>query len=340
MTVTEFHIGLDLLLKILKSEIYGSLQPDQKDYYLNLAAIDLITEKTKNIRDRYSTQENTPLARNFYSELGNLIIVKSYSTYTTDYSGSTVLALPRIANVEVDSGLLLEGERYAILERGSTNLSSVTTTTPLVNGSEFTVTATGSILPSWDGITTLERVSDPFMLVPLMVDTNIVTDISFSLGSVIRGNKYFTSTGAMTSIKASTLFITDTDVSTTPVRMAINSGTFDGSAATTTTLVKLNEVPANFMLPTERTILASDPASNSNNPVAIIHSDSVIIYCNSIIHSAMLTYIKMPRKINSDLNINTDISPILHKDIIDRAAKLILGLNNDPSYNVIKPQPS
>ena len=65
MTVAEKHNGLDLILKVLKSEIYGSFLPDQKDYFLNLAITNIIKEKTENIRDRYSMKDNVPLVRTF-----------------------------------------------------------------------------------------------------------------------------------------------------------------------------------------------------------------------------------------------------------------------------------
>ena len=345
MTVNDFHIGLDLYLKILKSGVYGSLQPRDKDYFLNLAIVEMITEKTKNLRDRYSLGENPASARYFYGELGNLIIEKTYNTYTTEFTGITSLKLPKIDNVEVDSGVLIKGEKYVILERGAVNLSAVTSDTPLVNGSEFTVTADPYIIPTWDGITTLERVSDPFMLVPLSIDTNMVTNISFSEGKVLRGNKYFTSTGIMTVPKAGNMFVAETVASVIEVRMAKNNGVFNGIDTTDgddiiTTLVKLNELPVNFMLPSERNILITDPVSYKVNPVTVLHDGSAFIYSDTIIHSATLNYIKMPRRINSDLNINTDVSPVLHKEIVDRAGKLLLGLNNDPAYNVIKPQQS
>jgi len=339
MTVIDFHIGLDLYLKILKSEIYGSLQSRDKDYFLNLAILDLIKEKTANFRDRYSMQENVPLARNFYSELGNLIVTKTYDTYDENYENKVTLALPRVDNVEVDSGSLLNGEQYKILERGSTNLSSVTSNTPLVNGTVFTVTATGSILPAWDGITLLERVSDPFMYIPFMIDCNLLTDISFDKGKVVKDGSYIAKTGALTSTKISTLFVLDVTASPIPIHVALSTGSFDGTTPTPiTTLVKVKQSAVNLMLPTEYSILNADPASDKSNPVAIIHDDSIIIHCSNSIHSATLTYIKMPRRINYDLNINTDISPVLHKDIVDRAGKLILGLNNDPSVNIVKPQ--
>lgn len=342
MTVNEFHIGLDTILKILKSEIYGSLQPQDKDYFLNLAIIDMITDKTKNIRDRYSMQENTPLARNFYSELSSLIVTKSYNTYPSNityYDGVTVLILPRVDNVEVDSGQLLEGERYTILERGSTNLSNVTTTTTLVNGTEFIVTAIGSITPVWDGITILERVSDPFMLVPIMVDVNMITGSTFSEGIVVKGKKYVAIEGALTSTKADGIFGVDIIASKIPLHVAVNTTHFNGTTPIPITKLSLTkELPANILLPTEYSILAADPASNNDNPVAVIHDGSIIVHCNNVIHSATLTYIKMPRRINQERNINTDVSPVLHKEILDRASKLILGINNDPAYNVIKPQ--
>ena len=347
MTVSEFHIGLDLYLKKLKSDVYGSLQARDKDYFLNLAIIDMINEKTRSIRDRYSMRENPASARTFYAELGNLIIVKMFDTYVTDFTGITSIELPKIDNVEVDSGTLEEGDKYVILERGSTVLSTVTTDTPLTNGTIFTVTTTGTTLPVWDGITTLERITDPFMLVPLAIDTNLVTDISFTAGKVLRGNKYFTSTGIMTSVKAGNIFIADedtvTEVDVNNVRMAMGNGTFNGVDPTVTgdiatTIVKLNELPVNFMLPSERNILITDPVSYKVNPIAVLHDNSAFIHSDNIVHSVTFTYIKMPRRINYDLNINTDVSPVLHKEIVDRAGALLLGVINNTMYGSNKTQ--
>lgn len=337
MTVNEFHIGLDLILKVLKSEVYGSLQPQDKDYYLNLSMIDMITEKTKGIRDRYSMDNNVPLVRNFYSELGSIIVTKGYDTYTNNYTGSINIALPRVDNVEVDSGQLVLGEQYRILERGSTDLSTVTSTTGLKNGSTFIVTTT--VTPNWDIITTVERISDPFMLIPLSIDVNLDSEITFTKGKVLKGIKYFAKTGTITSNKSNGMFIPTDVVDPKLIFTAKVDGMFDGTAGIVTTLSRLITKATNILLPTEYSILASDSASDKTNPVGVIHDNSITIYCDKTIHSVMLTYIKMPRRINSDLNINTDVSPVLHKDIVNGAAKLLLGINNDPAFNVIKPNP-
>jgi hypothetical protein len=340
MTVAEKHIGLDLILKVLKSDIYGSFQDDQKDYFLNLAVLSIIKEKTENIRDRYSMKDNVPLVRTFYSEIGNLLIKKSYATLGQLVNGQLVVATPRVDNVEVDSGYVLNGEQYLVLERGSTDFSSVTSAT-LKNGSIFTIVKSGDSRfdPSWDGITTLERISDPFMFMPLMVSTNVVTDIQFSKGRVIKGVKYFTISGIVTSDKAITLLSALTTTSSDVILTAKNTGTFIGDlgapTVTPTVIGRLDTIPANILMPTEHPILDMDPASRGTNPIAIYENNALSIYCDNDIHDMTLTYIKMPRKINSSLNIDTDVSPVLHQEIVDRAATLILGINNDPAYNVL-----
>jgi len=340
MTVAEKHNGLDAILKVLKSEIYGSFQPDQKDYFLNLAITNIIKEKTENIRDRYSMKDNVPLVRTFYSEIGNLLVKKPYNTVGQLTNGQLDITTPRVTNVEVDSGYVSNGEQYLVLERGSTDFSSVTTAT-LKNGSLFTIVKSGDprFDPSWDGITTLERVSDPFMFIPLMVETNVVTDIQFTKGKVIKGAKYYNVSGVITTDKANGLLPVLTELSPNSILTAKATGTFDGSLGapnvTPTVIARLKAIPANILMPTERPILDMDPASRGTNPIAIYVNNAISIYCDNDIHDVNLTYIKMPRMINSARNIDTDVSPVLHQEIVDRAATLILGINNDPAYNVL-----
>jgi len=124
MTISEMHIGIDLLLQRLNSEIDADIEPKEKDYFINLTTkllIKAILINEKNSIEPYISREDI---NRYYNSLR--VFINEYNldlyNYGKYYSGK--IPVTDGYNNSIKSGLLIDGVTYRIKTKGNTDLSN------------------------------------------------------------------------------------------------------------------------------------------------------------------------------------------------------------------------
>jgi hypothetical protein len=122
MTWQEQHIGIDVGLRLINSNLYNKLLKEEKDYILNRVIVDLINEQIAPINQPQETLSYDQI-RNWYKFINPLIRDLSYKEFVN--RGKFIeIDLPKNTYVPISSGSLVTGRSYRIVTAGATNLST------------------------------------------------------------------------------------------------------------------------------------------------------------------------------------------------------------------------
>lgn len=137
MTWSEMHIGLDLGLQILNSNLFNKLEPQAKDYFINRVMYDMISKEVNIESKTAANLQSYNDIREYSSLLEPILIIQQLDKYTGDGTYDYV-TLPKDVS-PVISGFLYMGRTYKVVIAGTSNLTTFgAASSPAVVGATFT----------------------------------------------------------------------------------------------------------------------------------------------------------------------------------------------------------
>ncbi len=193
MNIATMHIGIDLSLQAINSNVFGKLQHEEKDYWLNNTTEELIRAVILNEKNTVFNLLTYDDIRQYYEALQ--VYIRNLQLGLVDELGEGYVYGELPSNIETGqliSGILHHGIKYKVIVDGATDLSSFGYKVTPIIGETFVCdidTQTGSTI----GLTTGRkyRIVNP-------------------------GNASFTSKGAHSN-NPGTEFISSTTENITPV---------------------------------------------------------------------------------------------------------------------------
>jgi len=124
MTIKEMHIGLDLILQRINSNVYGRILPEEKDWFLNKVTKDLV-------RGVLLDEKNTVMSIIAYGDIRGYYETLQYYIRTVELSvnqnkGKKFVYGDFPVNIPmgvIKSGVLYKGIPYKILVTGTTDFT-------------------------------------------------------------------------------------------------------------------------------------------------------------------------------------------------------------------------
>lgn len=136
MTIEEMHVGLDLGLQILNSNLFDKLAAEGKDYFLNRIITDKVKAVVDQERQNVFNLESYNDIRAYSSLLEPLLKITKLEKYTGDGRYDYGLIPKDITPISSDK--LYAGRTYRVLVPGTTNLTTFGGGNPSTVGSVFT----------------------------------------------------------------------------------------------------------------------------------------------------------------------------------------------------------
>lgn len=139
MTIQEMHIGIDLGLQRLNSNLFGKLLPQVKDYFINTTTLEFVraalTDEKHSIFDTVTYQD----IRTYYEKLQNYIRTIQLGLINEYGRGYVYGKLPNsiATNNGITDGLLYDGAIYKVINSGNTDLSNFGYKSVPVSGETF-----------------------------------------------------------------------------------------------------------------------------------------------------------------------------------------------------------
>ena len=138
MTIKEMHIGIDLGVQRLNSNVFGKLLPEEKDYFINITTQEFVKLALTNERNTLFTPQTYADIRKYYEVLQSYILTRQLGLVEELGSGYVYGKLPSGITISaLVSGLLYHGVSYKVIVAGGTDLSNYGYLASPVEGDTF-----------------------------------------------------------------------------------------------------------------------------------------------------------------------------------------------------------
>jgi hypothetical protein len=331
MTVKEMHIGIDMILQKVNSNVISSFEPEEKDWVLN-------EEVNRFIKQRLSILSNEKRlgfqdTQKRVDDLKNLITSKTLSCYQGE-DNSFFSFLP-------NDYMLLVNDR-SLIEDLCGNLIK---TTDYQNETIYTYQF-NPFFELDDSMTDIEISINSISVFKLIdyypsgfTDVNMIYELNnFIVDSISKA-------GYNIILKDNKFYIT----STSPLIIAfIGFDSYPPTLVTSSKVLKKVVKKSNYsyiqnnnrLVKTEDLYELLGSAFGKTSPASPISSlkeNLIIVYHNQkfICSEIKIDYIRKPKKINLSLNQDCELHDSIHQEIVENTAKRIAGLTFSQVYNNI-----
>ena len=139
MTIQEMHIGIDLGIQRLNSNVFGKLLPEAKDYFINTVTQEFVklalTDEKNTVYDIVTYAD----IREYYERLQTYIVSVELGLIESLGDGYVYGDLPNSITIgQLTSGVLYQGVTYKVITPGTINLSTFGGNTVSSAGDIFT----------------------------------------------------------------------------------------------------------------------------------------------------------------------------------------------------------
>lgn len=131
MTWRDMHVGIDVGLRLIQSNLYNKLLNEEKDFILNRIITNMILDEVGAQKPPIENMTYDDI-RKWYVVTNPLIRDLSFKEFITG-NGYIEIALPKNTTAPISSGNLIAGRSYKIVTPGATVLSSFGISTNLPN---------------------------------------------------------------------------------------------------------------------------------------------------------------------------------------------------------------
>lgn len=333
MTTLEMHIGVNLLVQKINSNIISSLKSEEIDFFLNQEVYRFINDRTSPDEKGLGFQDSSKRLE----DLKGLISVKKLPVYINDtnsvlaYIPSNCLKLIKDRSLTKD----LCGAAYApvttVVNIHYAKYQFVTTGANFYTNFQFRLA--GVLVfdtANYPNLNSFVSYEQKFELVDFMMEK--IRDAGYE----VKYENYIGINGI------DSLIITRTSASFT-------MGVKYGAAAEVVTASLLTDDLNKITEITGTTEVENILNKNSNyieylnssfgttlvsSPLSVRREDSLFVYHKQkfIISSVNVEFIRIPRKISLPLSQNCDLDASVHQEIVDNTARRIAGVTTAENY--------
>lgn len=209
LTIAEMHIGIDLALQQLNSNLYGTVMAEEKDFIINSVTDDLVRLVLLNEDNKTKGYVSVQDIKKLYSVLSNFIIEEELTLvalagigYTFDLAETNEIFHYYMSSISymktgynIKSGQLVKDEWYVMTVPGTTDLTGVGSAPPNSTNKVFQCTlgatkdtkylyrlANSSV--DWDGTTTLRHLTPIVNRIAQPEDIDNFNSNSFASSSI------------------------------------------------------------------------------------------------------------------------------------------------------------
>lgn len=140
LTIQNMHIGIDLGLQQLDSNVFSKIKPEHKDYAINTLIVQRYTDLLIAAQNARSNELTYSEILKFYNKLAPILTTKKLNVFTGD-NRYVYANLPTDEGVNISSGVLVAGVEYKFIQSAGvsgdfTNVGATSTN----KGDTFTCT--------------------------------------------------------------------------------------------------------------------------------------------------------------------------------------------------------
>lgn len=345
MTPQEIHIALDLELQKINSFSTKSLEPQEKDYFLNGESLKYVKQRSNPLSNNKGTGFQDTVKR--VDDLQELIRTKR-SIVQSDSQGENFIVLPSDYMGYISSSLFMK--RKCIddrIKKETYNLYTIHTDLNfpsdtlnnysvklLMDGQAITLFDL-SMLPSNYLSSTLSFVRQDFLLMDAL---RILIPKNLKKNNISYTELYWERRGR--EVNPFT-FNLDTYSKDASILIEVNGVNYMHNAVETSIpAVPLNRLPLKRQARLVKEEFLSDiedsslSGSTPNSPICVLRNGELIMKVpESVIGDwVQLSYICKPSPINLFLNSGINLNDVTIKEIISNTARYIKAIINDPNY--------
>lgn len=331
MTVQEMHIGIDMILQKVNSNVISSFEPEEKDWVLNEEVNRFIKQRLSILSNekRLGFQDN----QKRLDDLKNLITSKTLNCYQGE-DNSFFSFLPTDYMLLINDRSFIEDLCGNLITNADYINETIYTYTfnPFFELDDNMIDIEISI-NSTSVFKLVDYYPSGFTNVNMIYELNnyIVESISkFGYNIVLKDNKfYITST--------SPLVITFIGFDSYPPTLSTSSKIFKKVIKKTT--FNYLQTP-NRLVKTEdlfELLTSAFGKTLPKSPISSLKEDLIFVYHNQkfICPQIRIDYIRKPKKINLSLRQDCELHDSIHQEIVENTAKRIAGLTFSQVYNNI-----
>jgi len=334
MTIQEMHIGIDLYLQKVNSDFVDSLQPEEKDWFLN-------DEQKRFIMTRINEASNDKrqglqFNQKRYDDLENLIV--------PNYSDIAYIRNPISNYIDLPANYL-----YLLNDRSSVDKSCIYGETTTLTTKKYYVPFNFTFPDEFSINYTFKIIIDTVVVFSTENYPNLVTTIDtlFTLIQLVKDvlisqgyqvyweyfNGQFFSNQLIIVLEEDDSFIIEnlTEDKIEYELFSINLSYFKTTAA------KEVETP-NRLTKTEdiyEIIRGAFTKPTKESPVSAMESRRVVVYHNGnfILGKIWIDYIRLPRMVSLSLGINSELNPNIHEELVEQVGKRLAAYLGAKNYN-------
>lgn len=338
MTPQEMHIGINLLLQKVNSNITSSLRPEELDWFLNEDVLRYIKQTTDPLSNSKKIGDQDTQKK--YDDLKALIVPKTLPVYTRD-SKSVFAYLPSDYIALKNDRSLTKDLCGAVYAPTTTSASIYYTTFKLpttVNGYSAIIISINSVIV-FDSSNYPNFVSNTATLKAKFEYIDFIVQAIRDAGYECKYESYLNLFFRESIIIASTSNITVTIGIGIPViitnytTIVINKTRIDNVANSLEVENRLTKTEKIYKL-----LPLAFGSTLSSSPLSTLERDSLIVYHNQkfIVSSVNIDYIRKPKKISLLLNQGCELDENVHSEIVENTAKRIAALVASQNYQLLK----
>lgn len=345
MNVQEMHIGIDLLLQEVNSNIISGIKPEEKDKFLNeevIRYVNQITRKggnpkklglqddvkryedmkalleTKNLSVYYRDDRSvfTYLPSNCLRLLNDRSLTKnlcgfSYNPTTTNtFINYSILPLPSVSSINNYSTYTVEINSVVVFN--------------INNYPQFA----GGISTNQERFQLIDFILEAIRLAGYEAKYENFLDV-FSLGNIIVSlNSNFTLTWYYDTV-VGIVVTTNEEILTILQKPVVKISDTISMIERANGLTKTEEI---------YTLLQTSFGTTRHDfPLSTLERGRLNIYHDKkfIVSSVNVDYIRFPRKISLPLNQSCDLDESVHQEIVDNVAKRLAATTSSQNYNLL-----
>jgi hypothetical protein len=358
MTAREMHIELDIRGQRMFSEAYDTFLPEEKDWILNMAAMQLTKNRCTPKSNR--RQEGFQEVIKRYDDVQELIervvlpcyIVAGESNTTYSILPQNYLFYDKVITINKENCNNLVIDKLAATSFFTGEIAfptfSIVDNTPFLD----LKVEIQNHLGVWS---TLYDINDYLNFSATLTDSalkfaiinSILEVINAQAGIKVRwqkiGNVYVynkfifetnrTITNTVLQYYTNVRITIDGNVNTSAIML------YDAMIYSTNSVIKLNKVPARLIRISEIDDVNKHPFAKTtrNSPTVTVEKGVIRVYADTtfIVNEIELIYLRKPRMINLILEQDCDLAEETHTEIVGIAAQLLSGFINSDTYKNI-----
>lgn len=336
MTIQEMHIGIDLYLQKVNSDFVDSLQPEEKDWFLNDEQKRFIMTRINEVSN--DKRQGLQFNQKRYDDLENLIV--------PNYNDIAYIRNPISNYIDLPSNYL-----YLLNDRSVVDKTCVYGETTILTTRKYYIPFTlnfpkPSVITNYefkiviDTVTVFSTDNYPNLVTTddtLFTLIQLVKDVLTSQGYQVyweHFNGEFFSNQLIIILEDGDVFYIENLEDEVKIEYELFRTVLTYFQ---TNPLKEVETP-NRLTKTEdiyEIIRGAFTKPTKQSPVSAMESNRVVVYHNGnfILGKIWIDYIRLPRMVSLSLGINSELNPNVHEELVEQVGKRLAAYLGAKNYN-------